>query len=63
MPCINVAVILKLFLTYLTDNDDDGENAAGARLAHLLQILVTTSKRFGRYLVDIVHLSIRIWIM
>ena len=23
-----------------TDNDDDGENAAGGRLAHLLQILV-----------------------
>lgn len=24
----------------LTDNDDDGETAAGGRLAHLLQILV-----------------------
>jgi hypothetical protein len=25
----------------LTDNDDDGETAAGGRLAHLLQILVS----------------------
>ncbi len=24
-----------------TDNDDDGETAAGGRLAHLLQILVS----------------------
>lgn len=27
----------------LTDNDDDGETAAGGRLAHLLQILVCGS--------------------
>jgi len=26
-----------------TDNDDDGETAAGGRLAHLLQILVCSS--------------------
>jgi hypothetical protein len=26
-----------------SDNDDDGESAAGSRLAHLLQILVRTS--------------------
>ena len=27
-------------MPYRTDNDDDGETAAGGRLAHLLQILV-----------------------
>lgn len=27
----------------LSDNDDDGESAAGGRLAHLLQILVSYS--------------------
>ena len=26
---------------FLSDNDDDGESAAGGRLAHLLQILVS----------------------
>lgn len=25
----------------LTDNDDDGEDAAGSRLAHLLEIMVS----------------------
>lgn len=29
-----------------TDNDDDGETAAGGRLAHLLQILVCFYSRF-----------------
>lgn len=29
-----------VLLTVLADNDDDGETAAGGRLAHLLQILV-----------------------
>ena len=28
---------------FLLDNDDDGESAAGGRLAHLLQILVRKS--------------------
>jgi hypothetical protein len=27
-------------VTIMADNDDDGESAAGGRLAHLLQILV-----------------------
>jgi hypothetical protein len=29
------------YLMFLRDNDDDGETAAGGRLAHLLQILVS----------------------
>lgn len=28
-----------------TDNDDDGETAAGGRLAHLLQILASSVRR------------------
>lgn len=32
----------KLCAHDLTDNDDNGETAAGGRLAHLLQILVST---------------------
>ena len=29
-------------IEYREDNDDDGETAAGGRVAHLLQILVCT---------------------
>ena len=38
-----VFIIYEPFTAYRTsvDNDDDGEAAAGGRLAHLLQILVT----------------------
>jgi hypothetical protein len=32
---------LDRFRYLLSDNDDDGESAAGGRLAHLLQILVS----------------------
>ena len=41
-------VILPPVLTtvrWLTDNNDDGESAAGGRLAHLLQILVSHLSR------------------
>lgn len=31
------------------DNDDDGETAAGSRLAHLLQILVSLLPSNDRY--------------
>ena len=40
-------------LTQVIDNDDDGETAAGGRLAHLLQILVGSSSP-ALYL-DVVH--------
>ena len=45
MHFIKVSVALYSLLerprSLLSDNDDDGESAAGGRLAHLLQILVS----------------------
>jgi len=45
MYFIKVSVALQSLLErsryLLSDNDDDGESAAGGRLAHLLQILVS----------------------
>lgn len=43
------SVILACTLSLCQDNDDDGETAAGGRLAHLLQILVRNM--FNCYLV------------
>jgi hypothetical protein len=41
--CFVDKTFLRSFSQFISDNDDDGETAAGGRLAHLLQIMVHVS--------------------
>jgi hypothetical protein len=53
----------------VADNDDDGESAAGGRIAHLLQILVRSAQalraayaapRYRRTLTGTLHLMVSV---